>query len=281
MAGRLTTPRSLQFAARGVVVVVVACLLAALPQSRAQDARGNPNAPNIGTFGSAMTRYYETPSDLAWLLADWEQAGGPSRNAMMGFLAGLFAKHPERIKVATATKLGRQVQAAVVQGLLFADRYPEAIAAAKGWNWPPEQMAHIKPFTPLRQAKPTQPGTFDILWAASFATGDEAYVRPIYDFYDTVASMAGIDVRDMVTIVLMRGTRNKEAFDAIKQKYPQETLMRVISASSALWSLESNARQHTFVAAALDRYVKEKPGSPASEGVAEMRKAAAAARPAR
>jgi hypothetical protein len=279
MAAPPATPRVRQVAARGIALLV--CLLVALPQSRAQDARGGPNAPNVGTFGSAMTRYYETPTDVAWLLADWEQAGGPSRDAMMGFLAGLFAKHPEQIKVATVTKLGRQAQVTVIQGLLFADRHPEAIAAAKGWNWPPEQMAHIKPLTPLRRAKPTQPGTFDILWAASFATGDEAYVRPIYDFYDAVASTTGVDVRDMVAIVLMRGRRNKEAFDAIKQKYPQETLIRVISASSALWSLESNARQHKFVATALDRYVKEKPGSPASEGVAEMRKAAAAARPAR
>ena len=73
-----------------ILVMLLACLLAALPQSRAQDARGTPNAPKVGTFGNAVTRYYEAPSDVAWLLADWEQAGGPSRNVMMGFLAGLF-----------------------------------------------------------------------------------------------------------------------------------------------------------------------------------------------
>jgi hypothetical protein len=276
VAARPATLRVRQFVARGLVLL--AFVLAAAPQSRAQDARGSANVPRAGTFAIAMNHYYEKPTDIAWLLGDWEQAGGPARDSMMGFLAGLFGKHPEQIKFATAAKLGRPAQAAVIQGLRLADRYPDAIAAAKRWNWPPEQMAPITPVRPLRQAKPTQPGSFDVLWAASFATGDEVYVRPIYDFYDSVASTAGVDVRDIVALVMLRVRRDRETFDAIKQKYPQETLVRVISASSALWSLESNARQHKFVAAALDRYAKERPGSPTTDGLTEMRKAAAAAK---
>ena len=71
---------------------------------------------------------------------------------------------------------------------------------------------------------------------------------------------------------------DKEAVEAIKTKYPQETFMRVVFASSALWSLESNARQHKFVAAALDRYTKGNPASAANQGLAEMRKEVAARR---
>ena len=209
-------------------------------------------------------------------------AGGRTRAPfMMGFLAGLFAKQPEQIKIATAAKLGRPAQAAVIQGLRLAGRHPEAIAAAKSWDWSAEQMAPITPLRPLGEVKPTQPGSFDIFWAASFATGDEAYVRPIYDYYDTVASTADVDVQDIVAIVTLRARRDRAGLEAIKQKYPDATFRRVVNASSALWSLESNARQHKFVASALDRYVKEKPGSPAIEGLAELRKAVASARPAR
>jgi hypothetical protein len=117
---------------------------------------------------------------------------------------------------------------------------------------------------------------FDVLWAASFATGDLAYVRLIYDYYDSVASMDGVDVRDLVAISILRGRPDKDAMKAIKRKYSQDTFMRVVFAASALWSLESNARQHGFVAAALDLYAKENPDSPTTLGLAEMRKAAAA-----
>ena len=66
--------------------------------------------------------------------------------------------------------------------------------------------------------------------------------------------------------------------EALKNKYPQDTFMRVVFASSALWSLDSNARQHKFVAAALNDFQKGKAGSPASAGLAEMRKASDEAR---
>jgi hypothetical protein len=263
--------------------IAASLLLAAIPRHLgAQEAGGHPNvAPNLRDLGAAISRYYEKPVDLPRLLADWEQAGGPARDSMMGFLAGLFAKQPEQIKIATAAKLGRPAQAAVIQGLRLAGRHPEAIAAAKSWDWSAEQMAPITPLRPLGEVKPTQPGSFDIFWAASFATGDEAYVRPIYDYYDTVASTADVDVQDIVAIVTLRARRDRAGLEAIKQKYPDATFRRVVNASSALWSLESNARQHKFVASALDRYVKEKPGSPAIEGLAELRKAVASARPAR
>ena len=132
--------------------------------------------------------------------------------------------------------------------------------------------------TPLRQAKANHPSSFDVLWAASFATGDPAYVRPIYDYYESVATLPGVDVRDLVSIFMLRHRPNKEAMEALKNKYPQDTFIRVVFASSALWSLDSNARRRKFVAAALSGYQKEKPGSPASAGLAEMRKASDEAR---
>lgn len=116
------------------------------------------------------------------------------------------------------------------------------------------------------------------LLVASFATGDEAYVRPIYAYYGSVASLPGVDVRDIVAMVVLRHRPNKDAMDVITKKYPQDTLVRLVYAASALWSLESNGRQHKFVATALDRYAKEKPKSPATEGLAELRRAVAAAR---
>ena len=262
--------------ARAVVLVLcIASTTTALSQG--QDKPGI--APDLREFSERVTRYYEKPTDLRRILSDWEQLGGPRRDAMMGFLAGIFEKNPREIGTATNAQLGRAGQALVIQGLRLAGKHAEALSAAKRWEWPPEQTAPITPVRPLRQIKADQPSTFDVMWAASFATGDDAYVRPIWDYYDSAASTAGVNVRDIVSIVFLRNQRDtgaKEKLEAIKSKYSQETFMRVVFASSALWSLESNARQHKFVAAAVDRYAKEKPGSVANEGLAEIRKEVAA-----
>jgi hypothetical protein len=256
------------------LAIVLACLLfGATPEpSFAQST----NPPTLGDFQNALARHYEKPVDIRRLLSDWEQLGAPRRDAMMGFLAGIFAKSSREVDLVTAANLGRSAQVVVIQGLRLADRHPDAVAAAKRWGWPPEQMAPITPVRPLRSLIPEQASSFDVLWAASFATGDSAYVRPIYDFYDATASTPGIDVRDIVAIVILRSRRDKGALDAIKKKYALETFVRIIHASSALWSLESNSRQHKFVAVALNRFTQEKPTSPAAEGLAELRKAVAA-----
>ena len=261
---------------RAIRLAVVPLLLLSATASLAQDRR----TPTVNELGAALSRYYEKPVDIPTLLAELEKSGVgvDARDRVMGFLAGLFVKDPGQIKIVTATTtFGRQTQAVVIQGLRLAGRHADALAAAKAWGWPPDQMAPITPVTPLRQAKVSHPSSFDVMWAASFATGDAAYVRPIYDYYESVATLPSVDVRDMVALVMLRHKPDKDAMEALKNKYPQDTFMRIVFASSALWSLESNARQHKFVATALSGYQKEKPGSPAATGLAEMRKAAEAA----
>ena len=244
--------------------------------SHAQEQRAAPSATDLDR---AISRYYEKPVNILILLSDLERSGVIGRDPLMGFFAGIFAKHPEQIRTVTAaTSLGRQTQAMVVQGLRLAGRHADAVAAAKAWGWPPEQIAPITPVTPLRQAKANHPSSFDVLWAASFATGDPVYVRPIYDYYESVAALPGVDVRDLVSIMMLRHRPNKEAMEALKNKYSQETFVRVVFASSALWSLDSNARQHKFVAAALSEFQKGNAASPASAGLVEMRKASDEAR---
>ena len=149
----------------------------------------------------------------------------------------------------------------MVQSLRLADRHPDAIATAKQWGWPLDQMPTIKPVTPLRQLKAEHRATLDALWGASFATGDEAYVHQIYDCYDSVASTGEVNVRDIVAAGLLKPRRDKETIEAMEKKYSKEALKRLSLASWALVLLEGHAREHKFVAQALDRFAKEKPGS--------------------
>lgn len=222
---------------------------------------------------TAMMRYYERPVDLLTILTSWEKLGGPGTDSMMGFLAGYFAKYPDKIEQVNRAPLGQKAQLLVVQGLRLADRANAAKVAAWHWNWPADEHAKIIAVTPLAKAKATGPQTFDVMWGASFATGDATYVRPIYDFLSGVMSEPGIDVSDIVTMVAVK--HRVASQDAVKQmagKYPKETFVRIAHASSALWSLESNARQHKFVAAALEQYAKQQPPSPAIKAIDDIRK---------
>ncbi len=226
---------------------------------------------------TALSRYYEEPFDVPRFLSEWERQFGSFFSVHMGFLAGLFAKHPEKIETVTAMKLGRQTQFIVVEGLRMADRHDKAVATAQSWGWSQDQIATIRPGFPLHRLRPDQQNSFDILWGASFATGDAIYVRPIYDYYAAVAAQSDIEVRDIVVVAVVIKAKSGSDNEVmpIFTKYPPGILVRVTHAAEALWSLESNARQHKFVAAALDRYVKEQPAAPAAKGLNELRSALA------
>jgi hypothetical protein len=221
----------------------------------------------------ATSRYYEKPVDLASWLTAWERLGAPGTSSTLGFLAGVFTKYPDQIGIAMNAPLNRTAQVMVINALRLAGKTAEAKRAAQGWNWPPDQTERITPVLPLHSIKPKTAEGFDTFWGASFATGDPAYVRPIYNFYATAVAQPDIDLNDVVAVVISRHRRDNQTIAELGKKQPREVFIRIVFAATALWSLESNARQHKFVAAALDRYVKEQPNSPAAKGLSDLRKA--------
>lgn len=253
------------FASLSMGMVVAA--LAILPV-QAQNTSPLAGVVDAKTLGVAISRYYEKPFDIPEFLAKWQQFGRPGMEGMVGFLAGIFVKHPAEIRRVTAVAFDGTTQGVIVTALRVARRNDEAKKAAWAWNWPVEKLPawNTRPFTSLPVIAP---GVLDAFWGASFATGDSAYVRPIYDYYLSVAGQSDVDVRDIVNLARTRRALNKEA----SAKYSRETLAKIIIASSALWSLESNARQHKFVAAALDQYARAQPRNPAVTALAEFRAA--------
>jgi hypothetical protein len=217
------------------------------------------------------TFYYQRPFDIPTFLVSWENAGRPGRDGVMGFLTGVFAKDPARVRAVTHAQIEPRTQPVVTMALMLAGKTPEAKDAAQRWGWPPERMAKIAGMPPLLSHKIERPDQFDLLWGASFATADPVYVRPIYNYLETTASTPGIDAEDIVALIVLRARPNKQAMEALGRKYPREIFIRLVVASSALWSLESNGRQHKFVAAALDAFAKEKPGSPAAKAINDLR----------
>jgi hypothetical protein len=251
---------------KSAALLVLGAALLVAPSFAQQQQSPQPNLPRI-------ERYYEQPFDVPAFLQAWENAGRPGTDAVLGFLTGVLTRQPDQTTKITGVALERQGQLIVVQALRFAQKTDEAKAYAEKRGWSADDVARIAPVRPLLATRPEEPSHFDTFWGASFATGDAAYVRPIYDYYAGVLSEPGIDANDIVTIVVSRTRPSKEATDAIVTKYPRERLRWVIFAATALWSLDQNAQQHTFVAAALDQYVKEAPGGPAAKGLAAFRAA--------
>lgn len=254
-------------------VRAVVLALATLALVAVSDAQTAPNGdkPRLSEYQAALGRYYEKPFDIPTFIHDWEKSSRRSENVVLGFLTGLFAKHPEQADKLAAGTFQPPTQLAIILSLQRADRVPEAKRVAERWGWSAQQVASITPVPLLNQIKADHPEVFDALWAASFAGADARYVRPIYDFYVRTASEEGIDAADMTTIALARHSGDVGTVRALASKYSQSVFPRVVYAASALWSLESNARQHAFVAAALDGFLKEQPDSKATKALQEYR----------
>jgi hypothetical protein len=104
--------------------------------------------PPVRELGKTLSRYYEEPFDVPRFLQEWQSQFGAFFPRHMGFLAGLFAKDPEKIETVTSEKLDPRAQFIVVEGLRMADRHDQAVAAAARWGWSQDRIAAIRPGFP-------------------------------------------------------------------------------------------------------------------------------------
>jgi hypothetical protein len=251
------------------VALVLVVTAAILPVS-AQNAPAI-SQPRLSEYQAALGRYYEKPFDIPRFILDWQGKGRPVEDTVIGFLAGVFAGHPDQIEKVAAGSYQPLTQVPLIRSMFLAGKALEARRTAERWGWGADKVAEMPAITPLHQMKVERPEAFDVLWAASFAAGDARYLRPVYDYYVDVVGQDGVDAADIATIALARHADNREAVRALAPKYPRETFIRVVYASSALWSLESNSRQHKFVATALDGYATEQPDGKAAKALQDYR----------
>lgn len=246
----------------GALLVVLLAATAGAQTSRTP----SPDLPNI-------ERYYERPFDVPSFVLAWEKTGRLGADGVLGFLAAIFANEPEQIARVSTLPLAKPAQTIVIQALRFAQKSDEARALAQRWNWPPREQANIAPVRPLLATRPEQPSHFNTFWGASFAAGDAAYIRPIYDYYAGALAEPDIGVDQVVGMVLARIRGDREAAEAIARNYPRERVRWVVFGASALWSLDANARQHRFVAEAIAQFVRETPEGLAVKGLRMLRSA--------
>jgi hypothetical protein len=192
-----------------------------------------------------------------------------------GFFAFIFRKHPDWIERLVPARLNA--------------RMGETLTAAMWLAGSPAKAANLQPR--LKQAGSDEqlrgqfsrlanrledlriviPTHLDILWGASFASGNGRYPRMIIDFFAQTANRSepiAIDVTQ-TAIAIMGGP--KDSVRELRGKHGDALAREIIYAATALWALQSNARQHPIVDEVVAKYIQEHAGTPAEKALSALR----------
>jgi hypothetical protein len=192
-----------------------------------------------------------------------------------GFLAFVFRSHPEDIEKLIPGRLDAKVAEAIAAALrlsgnqaLYEKFQPrlaksgrDAELAAVFVNLPPR----------LEELQITTPSNLDILWGAAFASGDAKFVLMIIDYFARTANLDEDVARDIARTVVAMAGGPRDVFNQLRGRYGVLAARQVVFAASALWAIQSNARQHEFVDGVVTKYIAEHPGTPAQKALVATR----------
>lgn len=241
------------------VFVLIGCV------GSAQDGHGAERA-------SSMMNYHESPdlSVVFDLVRDAERKrvleADSSRSSYVGFLAGIFIENPGHVEQFLSAFQKRDTQYVLAEALTYAGNRKRAIQYIKdnGWGLVPVRNLEQMP-TSLMELKLLHPSNLDIIWGASFATGNTDYPTLIVDLVAWAIESDTYDVDDLLQMSAGIVRRNERPdLDALLKKYGFEKFYQMGAVSSAIWSLGSNASRFPFVMEAVTRKIEQKPNSKVS-----------------
>jgi tetratricopeptide (TPR) repeat protein len=182
---------------------------------------------------------------------------------MIGFLAAAFQKYPGDIDSLISADLSLPMLEIVDYSLRLAgqdakarsitDRLKARGAAAPDFTDVPASLDAMVA---------TGPTEFDMLWGASFATGDPRYCSKILARFAGVANVDG-NADDILAIA--KGAETGADSHWIVDKRGPEKARELSYLATALWALNSNAQQHEFVRKAVGDYIQAHRTEPASK----------------
>jgi hypothetical protein len=229
------------------------------------------------------------PSDLDHVLAFFYQDPRPERLAgifttmqgrslawnayppVAGLFAGVFGLHPDWIERLTPNAPDAKAASTLVAALRLSGQSAKAELvrnkfAGSGLDQRLETEFAGLP-TRLEDVRVTTPTHLDILWGASFASGDGRYVRPIIDFMAETANVSEPVAIDVAKIALAMGGGPKDILAGLKEKYGEARARQMIFAGVALWAIRSNSIQHDYVKQTTAKYIGDHPGTPATKAL--------------
>ena len=242
----------------------------------AGEPQGNP-VPAAGAEEAApvseaeMIYFYRNPSPqrIAQFMVYFNKLVRPDNpNAqppIIGFLAAAFQRYPNDLDRMIPEGLTPIMQGIVATSLQLAGqekRAQQAVARLKESGHGAPDLTRLP--SSLDAVTATGPNEFDVLWGASFATGDPRYCLKILASYAAVANAEGT-VEDIVT--LARTLHSDTDKHWVVERWGADKARELIVQAVALWALNSNAQQHEFVHAAVANYIGAHPNEPASKGL--------------
>jgi hypothetical protein len=259
--------RALAKAAYLLLSMTVIFPLICFYSGRASTAEAQP----MPSYGAAVTYFYKNPKPerVAEILAAFNtspQSANPrDQPAMEGFLAGAFQRFPNSIGTMIPPGLlpASTWVTAVALHLAGDDSEAKPLFDRLVANGAPPPNFELLPRS-LDSLVPKGAADFDVLWGASFATGDPRYCSKILAGFASVADTGGNAPVMVMIIKFYFSGPHQGSLKWLFDKYGTQNAMELIIWSSALWSLHSNAQQHAFVRTMVDNYIKAHPGQPAA-----------------
>jgi tetratricopeptide (TPR) repeat protein len=190
---------------------------------------------------------------------------------ILGFLAVVFQRYPNDIDKMIPDGLSPDMQRLTATALWLAGQDKKARSMAdhlKTSGSAAPDWLHLP--TSLDAVEVTGPTEFDMMWGASFASGDPQYCLRILDRFAAVANADG-NADDMVNLA-RNFAPGSDPHWLIEKRGPEKA-RDLIGQSTALWGLDANARQHEFVRSALGKYITAHPEEPASKALLALAQA--------
>jgi tetratricopeptide (TPR) repeat protein len=218
-----------------------------------------------------LTYFYKAPNParVARLITHFDALRDAEkvsvRPPLMGFLAAAFQRYPADIDKMIPESVSPQMLGLIAVSLRLAgqqERAESLVEKLKSWNAVTPDLANIP--TSLGAVEPVGPKEFDLLWGASFATGDPRYCSKILTRFAATAN-AGDNADDLVHLV--RNFESGSDQHWIVEKRGNDRARELMVVSTALWALHSNAQQHLFVQAMVNEYVTAYPSEPAAKAL--------------
>lgn len=204
--------------------------------------------------------------DIPRILTRWLAAGGPTPQ-LLGFIVGVSAKNPTQIDRMFPPSLNDAGQRYAVVGVRVAISTDRAEALARRYGWPQSRLRMINAGTTIDKYPIRVPQDIDMLWGASFATGDPQYPKRILMYYVSVADRGDVAIDEIYGLIRGTPNYNKNNVQELRQRYGMPKLGEILTASAALWSLTSNAAQHSFVKNVVDAHITSYPDTQSAVGL--------------
>jgi hypothetical protein len=249
------------------------CLICSAVLFTASIAMTQPAPARPDPEGDLLTFFYKDPRPerLIGYLDRYETSQGSqdwiTYPPVAGFLAVIFRSHADQADRLVPVRPGPRMAATLSAALtlsgnqtLAAKLRPTLDEARSDEKLKSEFAGLPGRLEDLRARSGTH---LDILWGAAFASGDDTFVRMIADVLAQTANRSELIALDVARTALAIMGGPKEIMGQLRGKYGDDGAREVIFAATALWGLQSNARQHQFVGRAVVKYIEDHSGTPA------------------